>query len=92
VGLQLQQTYEVKFVEMQKGSTFSRHIETMEILSTEMDEVARALSKLATPDLEERLLVLIHEFRFEEMENGLGLKPEMMALQLVETDVVAHEQ
>jgi hypothetical protein len=76
---------------MQKGSTFSRHIETMETLSTEMDEAARALSKLDTPDLEEQLLVLIHELRFEETENGLGLKPEMMGLQLMETDVVAHE-
>jgi hypothetical protein len=81
----------VKFVEMQKGLILSRHIETMETLSTEMDEAAHALSKLATPDLEERLLVLIHEFRFEEMENGLGLKPEMMALQLMEMDVVAPE-
>jgi hypothetical protein len=63
----------------------------METLSTVMDEVACALSKLATLDLVERLLVLIHELRFEETENGLGLKPEMMGLQLVETDVIAHE-
>jgi hypothetical protein len=38
---------------MEKGSTLPRHIAMMETPATEMDEIARALLKLATAALEE---------------------------------------